>query len=357
MAAVSTRPELSPSRAKTFLKTFLPADTPIVLWSAPGIGKSSIARQVCRELYGEDGVYADIRAGQIDGTLVRGLPVMPKASKDGVGRAHFAPLAMFPDRGPGLICLDELDKAEIETQNALLELLLDGRLGEYRKPRDVHIVACCNRVLDRAGSNRLTTALKSRCAHIHLALSLDDWMAWAVQADVHPLVCAFVETCPEHLHVFNPEDAEAESFPCPRTWEKTSDMLKLCQDDDLLYAMVSSNVGSNASASKFTAFAKWYFKLPRKEEVLKDPDGVRLPEEGSTRWCLAVALIDWLKGAPAETQDGLIRVALRLTPELTTFFMVHLIARFPGAFKNRRVMKWATENQAALNRRRVKAAQ
>jgi hypothetical protein len=354
---VSTCPELSPSQAIEFLETLVQAGPPILIESSPGLGKSAVVRQVAARLWkGQEYVFADIRSGQIDGSLIAGLPCTPKMGKDGVERANFAPLSIFPDRGPGFIFCDELDKAEIPTQNSLLELFLDRRLGVYTVPKGVHVIAAANCMTDRAGGNRLTTALISRCCKIKLTVSLEDWLAWAASADVHPLVSAFIENSPDHLYVFDPHNPEVQSFPCPRTWEAVSHYLKLCHKEELLYPMVAGCVGANASSAKFTAFARWYYKLPSKAEVLAEPDTVKLPVEASMRWCFAVALVEWVKKAPPQEQDAMIRVALRLSAELTTFFMVHFIASHPPAFKNPKVLKWATQNQAALNRRRVNKA-
>lgn len=389
-----TKATVSPSDLFEFLVTFMPAKRAIVTHSEPGLGKSQIHKAAARRLCGADCVIADVRAGQFDGSIIRGFPDMPPlipqpASGEAWTRkkgqkkagviddlaeapseltvvpqpasrlpqrvAHFAPLACWPQRGPGVIFLDELDKADQEVQNALLELLLDRRLGEYVVPDDVYIVAAANRMIDRAGSNRLNNALKSRAIHLHLVPSLEDWLAWAATHDIHPLVAGYVELKGAGvLHQFDPTDTEADSFPCPRTWETLSDGLKLNHSEKLLYHLIAGSIGANPTAADFAAFAKWYYRLPSKAEVLAHPDTFKIPDEGALRWALAVALVDWSKGADTETVKACITAALRLSAELVCFGMVHIIAKNPSCFKLPQVMKWAAANQSLLNRRRVK---
>lgn len=359
MSVTVNKATVSPSDCMEFLTTFIPTRRPIIIHSEPGLGKSQIVRQAAQAVFGKDAVIADVRAGQLDGAIVRGFPDMAppvKGSKE-PRTAHFAPLACWPSKGPGIIHLDELDKGEPEVQNALLELLLDRRLGEYRQPDDVFTVACANRLTDRAGSNRLNNALKSRCVHLHLVPSLDDWLAWATNHDVHPLVLAYVELKGAGmLHQFDPADTEADSFPCPRTWEMLSDCLKRNHSDKLLYHIVAGTIGANSTAGDFAAFARWYYKLPSKASVLSDPNGFALPTEGALRWALAVALVEWAKNGDLEESKNCIQAALRLTPELTTFALVHIISKRPDTFRLPPVMKWCASNQNLLNRRKVKVS-
>lgn len=349
------RASVSPSQLLQFLTDYLPIKRPIIVHSSPGLGKSQIVKQAARVVYGEDSVFSDVRAGQLDGSIVRGIPDLPPLAKgQSLRQARFAPLSCWPLEGRGVIFLDELDKAVVETQNALLELLLDRRLGDYEVPDGIVVAAAANRMTDRAGSNRMTTALKSRCIHLHLELSLSDWLAWATGAGIHPVVIAFIELKGvESLYAFDPADVEADSFPCPRTWEMLSDAFKVTRGDGMLYHLCAGTIGANATATEFVSFAKHFFHLPPKAEVLKNPDTFKIPEEGALRWALSVALVDWVKDAKPQEAEACVKAALRLSPELTTFSMVHIIARRSDIFRLPIVLKWAMSNQALLNRRKV----
>src|SRR5215471_20696259 len=271
---------LSPHELFSFLCTFMKMKRPIIVHSSPGLGKSQIGKQAARATFGAESVFADCRGSQFDATILRGFPDMPPRKGSEKRYAEFAPLALWPRKGPGVIMLDELDKADQEVQNALLELLLDRRLGDYTVPDDVMIIGACNKMIDRAGSQRLTTALKSRCVHLELTPSLEDWLAWATGADVHPLVMGYLELkgAPA-LYSFDPADTEAMSFPCPRTWEMLSDGLKLSHDDKFLYHLIAGCIGANPTAGDFCAFAKWFYKLPSKAEVLGNAATFKIPDE------------------------------------------------------------------------------
>lgn len=350
---VKTQATLGPEQLFDFLVEYLPTDIPIVVHGSPAIGKSQIIDQAARRVFGPDCVIADVRAGQLDSCVVRGFPYTA-ADAGGQLLSRFAPLALWPTRGPGIVKLDELDKAEPETLNALLEFLLEGRIGEYQKPADIYRVGAANLVTDRAYGNRLGNAVNTRVMHVELVPSVEGWLAHATRMSFHALVVRYVELKGiSALYSFDPTDTTARSFPAPRTWENLSKGLQHSRNDNLLYHLTASCIGANSVAADFVAFARWYFHLPPREEVIANASTFALPTEGANRWALAVGLVEWSRGASKSDLDALVTATLRLTPELVTFALVHIIARNPACFKLPKVMQWALANNKLLNSRGI----
>ena len=103
---------------------------PVMLWGAPGIGKSDIVKAVARELEIE---LRDIRLAQLDPVDLRGVPTVAG------GQTKWATPSCFPTdpKSAGIIFLDELSAADPSIQVAAYQLLLDRRVGEYIKGKRI----------------------------------------------------------------------------------------------------------------------------------------------------------------------------------------------------------------------------
>ena len=103
---------------------------PLMVWGAPGIGKSSIMRGVADEL----GIgFIDVRLAQREPVDIRGLPVPDKESRS-VAWYVSDEWPRDPD-SKGIILFDEITAADRSLQVAAYELILDRRLGDlYKMP-------------------------------------------------------------------------------------------------------------------------------------------------------------------------------------------------------------------------------
>ena len=103
---------------------------PVMLWGPPGVGKSSIVR----ELAAREGIgFIDIRLSQREPVDLRGLPV-PDRERGVVDWLLAGEWPRDPD-SRGILLFDELTAADRSLQVAAYELILDRRLGDlYRLP-------------------------------------------------------------------------------------------------------------------------------------------------------------------------------------------------------------------------------
>ena len=143
---------MRPSRAVEVLSGLLSTRWPAFLWGPPGIGKSSIVRQVAAD---KGLAILDVRAPLLDPTDLRGLPYVAD------GSAKWAPPAFLPqnDGSEGLLFFDELNAAPPLVQASLYQLTLDRRVGEYVLPDGWRIIAAGNRSEDAAIVFRMPSAL------------------------------------------------------------------------------------------------------------------------------------------------------------------------------------------------------
>ena len=196
------------------LRVLVAARRPVFVWGSPGVGKSSVVRQLAEALKVR---LQDVRALLLDPVDLRGLPFLGSD-----GRSKWATPEFLPQDGAGILFLDELNSAPAMVQASCYQLVLDRKLGEYTLPEGWAIIAAGNRDSDRGATTRMPTPLRNRFVHLEFEVDMQDWSEWAIQAGIRPEVIAFLRFRPELISAF---DREAQAFPSPRSWEFVSHIL------------------------------------------------------------------------------------------------------------------------------------
>ncbi len=237
---------------------------PIMVWGAPGVGKSTAVRELTREL----GIgFIDVRLAQREPMDMRGLPV-PDADS-----VKWLVSSEWP-RDPasrGIIMFDELTAADKTLQVAAYEFILDRRLGAlYSVPPGWYIMAAGNRVEDRAVSCAMSSTLANRFLHVEVEAEAESFIDWANMNHLHPAVINFIRYRPEMLFSQDGEDLQ-RGWPSPRSWERVSTMLKIAEKNKnktRLKFTIPGLVGLGA-AGEFLAFYKDMYYLDRDVDVRK----------------------------------------------------------------------------------------
>jgi AAA domain (dynein-related subfamily) len=317
---------LKPSQVAAALVSLVKAGQPTALWGAPGIGKSDIVRQVGASL----GMSViDIRASMLDPVDLRGLPMVQN------GRSHWATPEFLPTDGVGILFLDELNRAPTMVQNALFQLVLDRKLGEYELPSGWVVVAACNRETDGGGVQRMAAALANRFVHIDVEPDLDDWCKWAASNSMDPMLIAFMRFRPEYLNRFDPK---AKAFPTPRSWSFVSRIVGQHQTPDLELAMVSGTVGQ-AAAIEFESFARTFRQLPSIDAILLNPATAAVPTDPATCYAVSAALA---RRATDTNVGRVIQYLDRMPEEFAVYAIKDATARDPMVAKTPEFILWAS---------------
>lgn len=286
----------------------------LFIWGPPGVGKSGIIKQVAAAL----GVgFIDIRAVLLDPVDLRGLPTIDPAT----GRARWAIPEFLPTEGSGILFLDEVPAAPQLTQNALLQLTLDRKLGEYTLPDGWVIVAAGNRVEDRAGAFRTSTAINNRFLHLDLEVHAEDWQDWALSSGIAPEVRSFLNSQPQKLHQFDPAQNQ-RAFPTPRSWEFVSRILPACTDTNF-HDLVSGCIGAGVAA-EFVAFAKVYRSLPDVDGILSAPATAKVPTEPDVLYAITGAITEKVR-ADNKKNGAAARYASRMPKEFGVLLFRDLV--------------------------------
>lgn len=294
---------------------------PVMMWGAPGVGKSSIVADLCGEL---DIELIDIRLAQRDPVDIRGLPV---PGDDGVDWMLSSDWPRDPD-SRGIILFDELTAVDRSLQVAVYELILDRRLGSlYEVPPGWLMVAAGNRGGDRAVATTMSSALANRFCHLDVAPELTDWLGWAQRSGIHPDVIGFLRFCPECFHDMR-GDLE-RGWPSARSWERVSRLVERNRlDDDALGLMIGGLVGTGVGR-QFMAFREVAAQLPDVERLLFQPGEFELPKKADQRYALCAALVYHLWRGPLNTLDerveGFLKIGLQLPSDFAAMAMTDAI--------------------------------
>jgi len=271
---------------------------PMFLWGPPGIGKSEVVADITREL---GGFMIDLRLGQMDPTDIRGIPFFNREA----GKMDWAPPIDLPDEELAsqypivVLFMDEMNSAAPAVQAAAYQLVLNRRIGRYRLPDNVVMIAAGNRESDKGVTYRMPTPLANRFVHVEMRADFATWQDWAVQKGIHKDVVGYLSFAKQDLYDFDAKSL-SRSFATPRSWTFVSELL---EDEDLDDAtatdLIAGTVGEGL-AVKFQAHRRISGKLPKPEDILSGKEKDLQIKEVSAMYSLVISLCYELKNALEE---------------------------------------------------------
>ena len=194
---------VTPNEAKVALQHAMKKKRPLFLWGPPGIGKSDIMQQITDDL--EKAFLIDIRLSLWDPTDVKGMPYY--AANDNTMK--WAPPVELPDEALAkkyktiVLFLDEMNSAAPAVQAAAYQLILNRRVGTYKLPDNVVIVASGNRETDKGVTYRMPAPLSNRFVHLEMRVDFEDWLQWATENKIHSDVVGYVSFAKQDLYDFD----------------------------------------------------------------------------------------------------------------------------------------------------------
>jgi len=270
---------------------------PVFIWGPPGIGKSSLVQAFARDV-GLDCV--SLLGSQLAPEDLIGVPQIVD------GTSHFCPPRMIARDEPYCLFLDELNACSHEVQKAFYSLIHERRIGEYVLPEGSIVIGAGNRVQDSAIVKPMSSALLNRMVHVHLKVSHREWLEWAVQGGIHPLVVEYIQTRPDHLWSQPPK--HEEPFSTPRSWHMLSDALHGYGDGirDETLAVLAHGCLTPHHAGQFKAFVKQVHSAYRLGAILKGEVGwPHAPEDRDVLYFLAQSFrAQLIKELPPSQQDA-----------------------------------------------------
>lgn len=289
MSATDTR-TVKISEADVIIRHALKRDRPIMLWGGPGVGKSDLIAQIGSATGRK---VIDVRLNLWEPTDIKGIPYYNSTDNN----MSWAPPAELPqdEDSDAILFLDELVSAAPAVQAAAYQLILNRRVGTYKLPKNVGIVAAGNRMSDKGVTFRMPSPLANRFIHLELRVDFADWSNWALKNGVHPDVVGYLTFAKNDLNNFDPK-VHDRSFATPRSWSFVSEMLTDELSEGTMSDIVAGCVGEG-TAIKFMAHRKIAAKLPDPTEILAGNVKDLKVKEVSAMYSLTTSLCYELKAA------------------------------------------------------------
>ena len=278
--------------------------TPICIWGVHGIGKTALVEDIADQ-FGWKFAYAAPAQFEEMGDL-HGLPVI-----DG-DTTRFAPPDWVPtEPGPGILLLDDFNRADDRILRGVMQLLQRGELVSWSLPQDWHIVVTANPEGADYSVTPLDDAMLTRMLHVSMEFEHRVWARWAMEAGVDERGIAFVLTYPEMV---------TGSRTTPRSLTHFFEQIRPIEDLranwDHVHALALSALDPE-SATAFMSFVndglnelvgpeeilngEWTEVANKIDELATDESGIRLDRLNAmtVRLYLAVAKKDF---EPSERQ-------------------------------------------------------
>ena len=286
---------ITPNKVKKSLRHAMQKKRPVFLWGPPGIGKSDIVAQITNEFTNSH--LIDIRLSLWDPTDIKGVPYFDS----NINKMVWGAPEELPDEELAsqydniVVFFDEMNSAAPAVQAAAYQLILNRRVGKYRLPDNVIIVAAGNRESDKGVTYRMPSPLANRFVHLEMGVNFDDWFQWAVDNKINKDVVGYLKFAKQDLYDFDPKGA-SRSFATPRSWAFVSELLDDNVDETTTTDLVAGSVGEGL-AVKFMAHRKVASSMPNPSDVLNGKVKELQTQEISAKYSLTVSLCYELKEA------------------------------------------------------------
>lgn len=277
----------------------------VMLWGAPGIGKSQGVRQIANKIRVETGKrveITDVRLLLFNPIDLRGIPT---ANEDKTLAVWLKPKIFQMDESNdvvNILFLDEISAAPQSVQAAAYQITLDRVVGEHRLPDNCIVIAAGNRLTDKSVAYKMPKALANRLMHINVEGSFRSWNKWAINNGINAKVLGFLAF--QKVNLFKgSEQSEDLAFPTPRSWEMVSNVLNNVSDNvEEMFPFIAGLVGVGM-ATEFRTWSKIYAELPNVEDIFagKRPS---VPRDTDVLYALISAMVSHAR----EVKDDLVKI-------------------------------------------------
>lgn len=322
--------------AGAVLETYLRVDSPAMLWGPPGVGKSSVVKQIA---HGKGWNVVDYRCSTRDPVSMMGLPDISANTTRWKVPDEFPQVGR--DGPEGILLLDEINAAPPMMQAAAFGLVLDRQVGEYKLPPGWRVVGAGNRKSDKAAAQAMPTALGNRFAHIGVVADLECTVAYFAAKRLPAILIAFLRFRPALLHQMGEGDNMA--FPTPRSWEELSKVMDL-EDDMLRLRAFAGYVGAGA-AGELKSFIEMASDLPTVDSIVRNPTGARLPQNKAAQFAITAALAHHADEHKLPAMDAYMR---RLPRDFQVTFGMDYVSMHPALANTQTYVDWTVANQDVL---------
>lgn len=310
------------------LRAFIPAvgdELTVVVQSEPGCGKTSLLSMIASDNGDKWRKVGDNYPDDKYDYIYVDCPVKDMAD---IGMAipnhttktleyYVASLFCMGNGKPKVILLDEFMKSPKLMQVIYTRLMLERTVGDEPLPEHNGlksiVFATSNNASDMVGDSMLAHAGNRVCIVPMAKPTVDEWLAWATEAQVSRVIRTFVKMFPRSMasymdgeqddnpYIFHPKKSSL-SFCSPRSLYK-ADAIVAKRDrisENALMVGLSGTIGMSAAKDMAALLSLDKKLLDVRDEILVDPKNVTVPDDIAAQLMIMFQAVDVL-----ETQDEL----------------------------------------------------
>ena len=140
-----------------------------------------------------------------------------------------------------IVFFDEITNALPSIQGISFNIVLDREVnGIWKLPENARIVAAGNDIEDSLAANQLAEPLFNRFAHVYIKTTLESWLKWASEKNIHPAICSYIAY--KNGETLRSKYDGKKPNADPRKWEMASKMLYKTEKPEMLRALVGEEI-------------------------------------------------------------------------------------------------------------------
>ncbi len=222
------------------IKCYFACNIPVYLHGLSGTGKSARAKQLDPDLtiiYLSNATIELINGKSVSVPAVTKKMIMPNGDVVEVVVKESMMMDIKPtwltileekcQREPEkihILFFDELSNAMPTIQNYAFNIILNKEVnGKWKLPENTRIIAAGNEMEESIVANEIAEPLYLRFAHLNIEINLQDWLLWAIKANIHPTIISFVAL--KGLEALKSKYTGTSPSTNPRGWEFCSNLI------------------------------------------------------------------------------------------------------------------------------------
>lgn len=221
---------LSLRSAETLAMTYIESGIIPLLVSAPGSGKTTMAKNIAEKLGAK---LVPLRLNNLPPEEALGLQFIDDKNKRTIRYApNWLPASDGSD-GPVLVFLDELMQAPDEYRKGIMSALLERYIGDHTIPDNCYFMAAGNSSEDGSNVFDMDTATAARFGIMRIQSNVEEWIEdYAEKEGIELSMIAYLRMRPDHLDVAttmsenDSANIDGVIIPSPRSWSEGSKFLQ-----------------------------------------------------------------------------------------------------------------------------------
>ena len=242
---------------------------------------------------------------------------------------------------PILVGLDEIAKAPQFIKNVLAPIIYERRVGNLSMPEGSVVVCFTNLSIEGLGDS-IQAHLRNRLVFVKMRKpSCDEWVKWATDNRVNPMIIAFVSNEPRVMQsfldyekggmfegkdlskdngfIFNPKSMQL-AYATPRSLVAASDILDAglgVLDDETLEAALKGTVGAT-TAEALASFIRFGREICEYSRVIKSPDTAPLSDNPTAQLIQVFQFVT--RVADRTEAEAIVKYVWRMRAEMQSIF-------------------------------------